>query len=247
MIIFPAIDIRGGKCVRLVEGRFDQETVYGDDPAVMAERFSEAGARFIHVVDLDGALAGEGRNLSVIKRIIACSKIPIELGGGIRSLKNVAQMLELGVNRVILGSAAVHDPQLVAEACRHYPGQVVVGIDAKNGEVAVDGWGIGSGMNYIELGKRMADLGLEHLIFTDISRDGKLSGVNVEATAKLARETGLKVVASGGVASLDDLRALKKYEQDGLEGVIIGKALYTGAINLKEALALAEGEGQDAY
>ena len=239
MIIFPAIDIRGGKCVRLVEGKFDQETVYGDDPAVMAERFSAAGAKFIHVVDLDGALAGQGRNLAVIKRIIDHARIPIELGGGIRTLENVAMMLELGVSRVILGSAAVRSPELVAEALRHYPKQVVVGIDAKHGEVAVEGWGVGSGLDYIEFGKKMAGLGLEHVIFTDISRDGKLSGVNVEATAKLARETGLKVVASGGVASLQDLEALKQHEEDGIEGVIIGKALYSGAIDLKAALALA--------
>src|SRR5574344_1141120 len=153
MIIFPAIDIRGGKCVRLTEGRFDQETVFADDPAEMASRFSEAGAEFIHVVDLDGARSGGERNLATIKRILAASKIPIEVGGGIRSMEAVSQLLDLGVSRVILGSAAVDDQELVRETCKYFPHQMVIGIDARNGEVALHGWGEGSGMNYIELAK----------------------------------------------------------------------------------------------
>lgn len=241
MIIFPAIDIRGGKCVRLVEGRFDQETVFADDPAEMGARFAAAGAKFIHVVDLDGALAGEGQNLEVIKRIIAAAKIPIEVGGGVRDLKAISKLLDMGVNRVILGSVAVRDPKLVGVACKYFPGQTVVGIDARDGEVAVEGWGVGSGMNYLELAKRMASVGVQRLIFTDISRDGRLSGVNVEATAQLAREAKLKVIASGGVASLEDIKRLLACEQDGIEGCIIGKALYTGAVVLEEALALAAG------
>ena len=241
MIIFPAIDIRGGKCVRLTEGRFDQETVFADDPAEMASRFSEAGADFIHVVDLDGARSGGERNLATIKRILAASKIPIEVGGGIRSMEAVSQLLDLGVSRVILGSAAVDDQELVRETCKYFPHQMVIGIDARNGEVALHGWGDGSGMNYIELAKQMAVFGVQHIIFTDIGRDGMLSGVNVEATAKLARESGVKVVASGGVHNLDDVQALMKHEADGIEGCIIGKAIYTGAIDLKAALKLVKG------
>jgi len=242
MIIFPAIDIRGGKCVRLVEGRFDRETVFAEEPSDMAVKFSEAGAEFIHVVDLDGALAGEGRNLDVIKRIVRRSSIPIEVGGGVRTLKDMERLLDIGVTRVILGSAAVKNPELVIEAGKKFPGKFVVGIDARRGEVAVDGWGVGSGMNYIELGKRMADAGARHIIFTDISRDGKLEGLNITATVKLARETGVKVVASGGVAGLEDVRALLPYESDGVEGVIIGKAIYTGKVDLRQALALAAGQ-----
>ena len=241
MMIFPAIDIRGGKCVRLTEGRFDQETVFAEDPAEMAVKFSEAGAEFIHVVDLDGAREGGERNLETIKRILAVSKIPIEVGGGVRSLEAVSNLLDLGVTRVILGSAAVDSPYLVQETCKYFPRQMVVGIDAKNGEVALHGWGDGSGINYIELAKQMAEFGVQHIIFTDISRDGKLGGVNVEATAKLARESGVKVVASGGVHSVDDVKKLLACAEDGIEGCIIGKAIYTGAINLQEVLALTKG------
>lgn len=241
MLIFPAIDIRGGKCVRLTEGRFDQETVFAEDPAEVAAKFAAAGAEFIHVVDLDGAREGGERNLETIKRILAASKTPIEVGGGIRSMETVSNLLDLGVSRVILGSAAVEDQQLVRETCKYFPHQMVVGIDARNGEVAVHGWGEGSGMNYIELARQMAVFGVQHIIFTDISRDGKLGGVNVEATAKLARESGVKVVASGGVHNLKDIEALLAREADGIEGCIIGKAIYTGAIDLEAALALTKG------
>jgi phosphoribosylformimino-5-aminoimidazole carboxamide ribotide isomerase len=207
----------------------------------MAVRFSEAGAEFIHVVDLDGARSGGERNLATIKRILAASKIPIEVGGGIRSMETVSQLLDLGVSRVILGSAAVDDQELVRETCKYFPHQMVIGIDARNGEVALHGWGDGSGLNYIELAKQMAAFGVRHIIFTDIGRDGMLSGVNVEATAKLARESGVKVVASGGVHDLADVKKLMACEADGIEGCIIGKAIYTGAIDLKAALALVKG------
>ena len=203
MIIFPAIDIRGGRCVRLTEGRFDQETVFADDPSEMAARWSAVGAEYLHVVDLDGALAGAGRNLPAIRKILEHASMPVQVGGGIRSLAAVAELLELGVSRVILGSAAVREPQLVAEACREFPGQVVVGIDAKDGKAAIEGWGVSGGIDAVELALKMAAIGVEHIIFTDISRDGKLSGVNVEATAALAKACGVKVIASGGVASLE--------------------------------------------
>ena len=230
MIIFPAIDIRGGRCVRLTEGRFDQETVFADDPSEMAARWSAAGAEYLHVVDLDGALAGTGRNLPAIKKILEHASMPVQVGGGIRSLAAVAELLELGVSRVILGSAAVREPQLVAEACREFPGQVVVGIDAKDGKAAIEGWGVSGGIDAVELALKMAA----------ISRDGKLSGVNVEATAALAKACGVKVIASGGVASLEDIRRLQQRSSSGIEGCIIGKAIYTGAVDLREALRVAK-------
>ena len=242
MILFPAIDIRNGRCVRLTEGKFECETVFAEDPAEMAVRWADAGAEYLHVVDLDGALAGQSGNTEVIKRILAKVKMPVQVGGGIRTLANIENMLALGVSRVILGSVAVRDPELVREACQKFPGQVVVGIDAKNGEVAVEGWGIGGGIGAIELAKKMAAVGVEHIIFTDISRDGMLSGVNVETTAELAKASGVKVIASGGVSSLADLKALQVHEADGIEGCIVGKAIYTGALDLKEALAALKEE-----
>ena len=242
MIIYPAIDIRGGRCVRLTEGRFDAETVFADDPAEMALKWAGLGAEFLHLVDLDGALAGEGKNVPVIQRILKSVSIPVQLGGGIRNLETIEKLLELGVTRLILGSAAVKNPELVAEACKKYPGHIAVGIDAKNGEVAIEGWGQGSGVAATELAKKMAGFGVETIIYTDISRDGMLSGVNVEATAALARACGVPIIASGGVASLDDIRRVKAVEGDGVQGCIIGKGIYTGAVDLKEALALAKEE-----
>ena len=242
MIIYPAIDIRGGRCVRLTEGRFDAETVFADDPAEMALKWAGLGAEFLHLVDLDGALAGEGKNVPVIQRILKSVSIPVQLGGGIRNLETIEKLLELGVTRLILGSAAVKNPELVAEACKKYPGHIAVGIDAKNGEVAIEGWGQGSGVAATELAKKMASFGVETIIYTDISRDGMLSGVNVEATAALARACGVPIIASGGVASLDDIRRVKAVEGDGVQGCITGKAIYTGAVDLKEALALAKEE-----
>ena len=242
MIIYPAIDIRGGRCVRLTEGRFDAETVFADDPAEMALKWAGLGAEFLHLVDLDGALAGEGKNVPVIERILQSVNIPVQLGGGIRKLETIEKLLDLGVTRLILGSAAVKNPELVQEACKKYPGHIAVGIDAKNGEVAIEGWGQGSGVAATELAKKMASFGVETIIYTDISRDGMLSGVNVEATAALARACGVPIIASGGVASLDDIRRVKAVEGDGVQGCIIGKAIYTGAAALKEALALAKEE-----
>ena len=240
MIIYPAIDIRGGRCVRLTEGRFDRETVFAEDPGEVARRWSEAGAEYLHVVDLDGALAGEGQNLPVIKRIIENSTMPVQVGGGIRNLHTIDKVLKLGVKRVILGSAAVKNPELVRDACKYYPGSIVVGIDAKDGDVAIEGWGVSGGIAAVELAKRVAAVGVKHIIFTDISRDGMLSGVNAEATAKLAAAAGVQVIASGGVASLEDIRRLQALTGYGIEGCIIGKALYTGAIDLQAAIAAAK-------
>lgn len=236
MILFPAIDIRNGRCVRLTKGDFARETVFADDPSEMAKKWNSLGGEYLHVVDLDGALAGKSGNLAAIKKIIENVNMPVQVGGGIRTIENIEMLLELGVARVILGSVAVKNSEIVKEACRKFSGQIVVGIDAKNGEVAVEGWGVSSGINAVELAKKMADVGVERIIFTDIARDGMLSGVNVSATATLAEKSGVKIIASGGVSSLNDLIELKKYEAKGIEGVIIGKAIYTGAIDLKEAI-----------
>lgn len=240
MNIYPAIDLRGGNCVRLVKGDFSRETIYSRDPGAMAREWAGAGASSIHVVDLDGALAGESRNLTAIRAIMEQGGIPIEVGGGIRNMSHIERLLTAGVHQVILGSAAVKDPQLVKDACRAYPGRIVVGIDAKNGDVAVEGWEASGHIQAEELARKMADAGVERIIFTDIARDGMLSGVNVEATVAVAKASGLKVTASGGVASLEDLKILKKRETDGVEGCIIGKALYTGAIDLRQAVAIAK-------
>ena len=243
MVIFPAIDIRGGKCVRLFKGDFAQETVFSDRPAEMAEKWQSQGAQFLHLVDLDGARAGTPQNLAAVRDILAVLRVPAELGGGIRTLGNIEEALSIGVRRVILGSVAVRDPGLVKEACAKYGGErVVAGIDAKDGVVAVEGWGVSGNMKAEELARRMADVGVSTIIYTDISRDGTLSGVNAEATADLARSSGVGVVASGGVRSLEDIRVLKKYEKDGVEGVIVGKSIYTGALDLAKALEIA-GEG----
>lgn len=239
MIIFPAIDLRDGKCVRLLRGDFAQETVYSDRPEETALRWQREGAEFLHVVDLDGALAGEPRNTDAIKSILSAVRIPIEVGGGIRSLETIEKTLELGVHRVILGSAAVQNRDLVKEACHRYGDRIAVGIDAKDGIVAIDGWGVSGGITAATLAKELASFGLKTIIYTDISRDGTLSGVNIEATSKLAAESGIDIIASGGVRSLDDIHALKKCESKGIVGVIAGKSIYEGTLVLSEAIAAA--------
>lgn len=242
MLIFPAIDIRGGKCVRLLKGDFAQETVFSDDPAAMARKWQQQGARFLHLVDLDGALAGKSQNLATVKAILAAVTIPVELGGGIRTMENVDEVLALGVRRVILGSVAVRNPDLVKAACAKYGDRVVVGIDAKDGIVAVDGWGVSGNVQVGDLAREMGKAGVRTIIYTDIARDGTLEGVNVEATARLARESGIQIVASGGVKSVEDIRALKPYEKDGIEGVIVGKSIYMGTLDLQEAIEIAGKE-----
>ena len=243
MLIFPAIDIRGGKCVRLLKGDFAQETVFSDDPVAMARKWQQQGAQFLHLVDLDGALAGKSQNLATVRAILAVVTIPVELGGGIRTMANIDEVLALGVRRVILGSVAVHDPDLVKAACAKYGNRVVVGIDAKDGIVAVDGWGVSGNVQVGSLAKAMAEAGVRTIIYTDIARDGTLEGVNVEATARLARESGIRIVASGGVKSVEDIRALKAYEKNGIEGVIVGKSIYMGTLDLQEAIEIAGEEG----
>lgn len=242
MIIFPAIDIRDGKCVRLLKGDFAQETVFSDQPADMAAKWEAQGAEYLHLVDLDGARAGKSMNLPVVKAILDRVDIPVELGGGIRTLENIKQVLDLGVRRVILGSVAVQNPALVKEACARYGDRIVVGIDAKDGIVAVEGWGVSGNIDAVALAKEMKKAGVRTIIYTDISRDGTLAGVNVEATARLAKESGVKTIASGGVKSLEDIRAVKAREKDGIEGVIAGKSIYTGTLDLAAAIAFAARE-----
>ncbi|WP_110956009.1 1-(5-phosphoribosyl)-5-[(5-phosphoribosylamino)methylideneamino]imidazole-4-carboxamide isomerase [Anaerosinus massiliensis] len=246
MIIFPAIDIRDGKCVRLTEGRFDQETIFADDPTVMAKKWAMLGAEFLHIVDLDGAVAKKSVNLPAIQAILENVQIPIQLGGGIRTMQDIENVLKLGVNRVILGSVAVQNPALVKEACEKFQDKVVVGIDARDGVVAVDGWAVSGGIEAEKLAKKMAAVGVTRIVYTDISRDGTLRGVNTEETANVAKISGVKVIASGGVRSIQDILDLKKVESDGVEGVIVGKAIYTNSLDLREALKVAKGN-KDVY
>ena len=237
MIIFPAIDLRGGKCVRLIQGDFDKETVYSDDPQATALKWQALGAKFLHVVDLDGARAGSPQNLDAIKKILAAVKIPIEVGGGIRTLDDAEKLLSLGVRRVILGSVAVENIALVEAAVKKFGDKIVVGIDARDGLVAVHGWEKSSAVKADELAKKIVAAGVKTIIYTDISKDGMLSGVNAEIFTELAKFSGAEIIASGGVKSIEDIRALKAAK---VAGVIVGKAIYTGALDLKLAINEAE-------
>lgn len=241
MIIFPAIDLRGGKCVRLIQGDFGKETIYSDDVQATALKWQSMGAKFLHVVDLDGARAGSPQNLDAIKKILDAIKIPIEVGGGVRTLDDMEQLLTLGVRRVILGSVAVENPSLVAEAVNRFRDRIVVGIDAKNNFVAVHGWEKSSTVTVTKLAKKIVAAGVKTIIYTDISKDGMLSGVDAKIFAELAKSSGAQIVASGGVKSIDDIRALKSVESSGVVGVIVGKAIYTGSLDLSAAIELAEG------
>lgn len=240
MIIFPAIDLRGGKCVRLTQGDFDKEIVYSDDPQSTALRWQATGAKFLHVVDLDGAKIGSPQNLPAIKKILDAVKIPIEVGGGIRTLDDAEKILALGVWRVILGSVAVENISLVREAVERFGDKIVVGVDARGGFVAVHGWGKSSNVTVGKLSKEIVAAGVKTIIYTDIAKDGMLSGVNADAFANLAKYSGAQIVASGGVRSIEDIRALKARESDGVVGVIVGKAIYTDSLDLNAAIKIAE-------
>ena len=242
MLVIPAIDLRNGKCVRLIEGRLDRETIYSEQPAETARHWQRLGAKYLHVVDLDGAFAGAPKNLPVIKDIVTGFKIPVQVGGGIRDLETIQMLLDLGVQRVILGTAAISQPEIVRQAVKRFGEQIVLGIDARDGRVAVQGWSVESDITAIDLANQMKEIGVKRVVFTDIRRDGTLKGPNLEATGELARVTGLKVIASGGVSSLEDLRKVKQLENDGVEGVIMGQALYTGAINFEDALEISHAD-----
>jgi phosphoribosylformimino-5-aminoimidazole carboxamide ribotide isomerase len=253
MIVFPAIDLRRGKCVRLRQGRLEAETVFSDDPVAMARHWVSQGAEWLHVVNLDGAFGQASSNLRVVKEIAGsefqlptssfqplASNLQIQFGGGLRTMADIEEALDLGLTRVILGTVAVKEPSLVVEAVQRFSAErIVVGIDARKGNVATHGWQEISSIAATELALRVKELGVERVVYTDIARDGMLSGVNVEATRELAQRTGLKIIASGGVSSLDDVRRLKEIEESGVEGVIIGQALYSGALELQEAIQLA--------
>ncbi len=242
MIIIPAIDIRGGKCVRLLQGDFQRETVYGADPVEVALRWASKGAERIHIVDLDGSREGRPVNDAAIRQILASVGIPIELGGGIRDIGTVDYYVGLGVRWVILGTAALKNRDFVVEACRRFPGRIILGIDAKDGKVAVEGWTEATGADALEVAKRYEGIGLAAIVYTDISRDGMETGVNVPATERLARSVAIPVIASGGVAGIGDIERLLAVAASGILGVITGKALYTGALDLGEAIRRTKEE-----
>jgi phosphoribosylformimino-5-aminoimidazole carboxamide ribotide isomerase len=239
LTVYPAIDLKGGACVRLRQGEMDQATVYATDPGAQAEAWQAAGATWLHVVDLDGAFAGRSRNGDAVAAILGVAKVPVQLGGGIREMAGIEAWLAAGIRRVILGSIAARDPELVRNACRLFPGRIAVGIDARDGLVATEGWAATSAIATIELALRFEDAGAAAVIFTDIGRDGTLSGLNLDQTAALARAVTTPVIASGGVGSVADLQALRAVasETPGIEGVIVGRALYDGRLTLTEAQA----------
>ncbi len=241
MLIIPAIDLRHGKCVRLLQGRPEDETVFSDDPVAMAMRWQNEGAELLHLVDLDGAFNGVQRNLSIIKEIVDTIDIPVQLGGGIRDIARIEHLIKLGVWRVILGTAALKNPDLVTTVCEQYGERIAVGIDAKDGMVATQGWLDVSEKPAIEFAQEMESRGVQTIIYTDIKRDGMLTGPNLESTRLIAEAVNIDVIASGGISSLLDIQALKPLESVGVVGAITGKALYTKAINLKEAIKTAKG------
>jgi phosphoribosylformimino-5-aminoimidazole carboxamide ribotide isomerase len=239
LIVFPAIDLKAGQVVRLAEGDMDRATVYGDDPAAQAMLFAEAGSEYLHVVDLDGAFAGEAVNGDAVVSIVDTFPGHVQVGGGIRTMAAVEGWFDRGVARIVIGTAALTDPQLVRDAAAAFPGGVVVGVDARDGFVATQGWADVSDVSVIDMGRRFEDAGVAALLFTDIGRDGLLKGCNVEATVDLARAVDLPVIASGGVKGIGDIRMLAIHAKDGIEGVITGRALYDGRLDLATALAVA--------
>ena len=238
MILFPAIDLKDGQCVRLKLGDMEQATVFNDDPAAQARSFESQGFEYLHVVDLNGAFAGESVNGAAVEAILKAVKFPVQLGGGIRTIAHIESWLEKGLSRVILGTVAVRDPELVREAARKFPGKVAVGIDARGGKVAVEGWAETSELTAIELGQRFEGAGVAAIIYTDIDRDGILAGINWASTLELAEAVSIPVIASGGLASMDDIRRMLEPDAAKLEGAISGRALYDGRIDPQEALSL---------
>ena len=239
LIVFPAIDLKGGQVVRLAGGDMDRATVYGDDPAAQAMLFADAGAQHLHVVDLDGAFAGHAVNADVVARIVETFPGHVQVGGGIRTMAAVEGWFDRGVARIVIGTAALKDPQLVRDAAKTFPGGVVVGVDARDGFVATEGWADVSDVSVLDMARRFEDAGVAALLFTDVGRDGLLTGCNVEATVDLARAQTLPVIASGGVKNIGDIRMLSLFAKDGVDGLITGRALYDGRLDLASALAVA--------
>ncbi len=241
MLLIPAIDLKDGRCVRLRQGRMDDETVFSDDPVEMAARWVEAGARRLHLVDLNGAFAGEPVNGSVIRAIAeAYPDLPIQVGGGIRDEQTVAAYLEAGVDFAIIGTQAVKEPEFVARACAAFPGHIIVGLDAKDGMVAIDGWATVTDHKVTDMARRFEQDGVSAIVYTDIGRDGMLSGPNVEATTALARAVDIPIIASGGITNIDDIRALCEAAEAGITGAITGRAIYEGTLDLAEGQVLAD-------
>ena len=241
LIVFPAIDLKGGQVVRLAEGDMARATVYGDDPAAQAMLFADAGAEHLHVVDLDGAFAGDSVNGAAVRAIVERFPGHVQLGGGIRTRAAIEGWFDLGVARVVIGTAALENPDLVRDAARDFPGGIVVAVDARDGFVATKGWADVSTVTVTDMARRFEDAGVAALLFTDVGRDGLLKGCNVEATVDLARAVRIPVIASGGVAGIDEIHVLARHARDGVEGVITGRALYDGRLDLAEALAVAKG------
>ena len=239
MIVFPAIDLKGGQVVRLAEGDMDRATVYGDNPAAQATLFAEAGAGHLHVVDLDGSFAGSAQNREAVESIVSAFPGHVQLGGGIRKREDVEGWFDAGVSRIVMGSAALKDPEFVKDMAREFEGGIVVAVDAKDGMVATEGWAEVSDVPVVDLARRFEDAGVAALLFTDIGRDGLLKGVNLDATVELARQVDIPVIASGGGKGLDDIHVLSLHANDGIEGVITGRALYDGRLDLAAALAMA--------
>ncbi|AXE34905.1 1-(5-phosphoribosyl)-5-[(5-phosphoribosylamino)methylideneamino]imidazole-4-carboxamide isomerase [Chromobacterium phragmitis] len=242
MLLIPAIDLKDGQCVRLRQGAMDDATIFSDDPVKVAAHWRDQGARRLHLVDLNGAFAGKPKNLSVIRDILGevGDDMPVQLGGGIRDLDTIEAYLDMGLSYVIIGTAAVKTPGFLHDACDAFPGQVIVGLDAKDGMVAIDGWAKITNHNVIDLAKRFEDYGVNSVIYTDIGRDGMMTGVNMEATVKLAQALTIPVIASGGLTNLDDIRALCAVEDEGIEGAITGRAIYEGSIDFAAAQSLAD-------
>ena len=243
MEIIPAIDLKDGKCVRLLQGDMEKATVFSEDPVSTARKWEDKGAARLHVVDLDGAFKGEPKNGGIIEKIVEALHIPVQVGGGIRDVETIDRYVESGVDRVILGTIAQKEPEFVIKACEIYHERIVVGIDAKNGKVAVKGWAEVTGQSAMELAAIYEDYGVAAIIYTDILRDGMMQGPNIEATRELALSVDIPVIASGGVSSIEDIKALIPLEKDGVEGVITGKAIYSGALDLDEAIRLTKASG----
>lgn len=245
MLIIPAIDLKDGQCVRLKQGLMEQATVFSDSPAEMARHWLEMGARRLHLVDLNGAFAGKPKNESAIKAILAVvgDGIPVQLGGGIRDLDTIERCLDDGISYVIIGTAAVKNPGFLHDACTAFPGHIIVGLDAKDGKVATDGWSKLTGHDVVDLGKKYEDYGVESIIYTDIGRDGMLSGINIEATVRLAQALTIPVIASGGLSNLDDIKALCAVEREGVVGTIAGRAVYDGSLDFQAAQKMADELG----
>lgn len=239
MIIYPAIDIMGGKCVRLFQGRADKATVYADVPADMAEKWRDEGAEFLHIVDLDGAFTGSSRNLDAIEEIVKRVDVPVQLGGGLRTIADLDRVFNVGVARAILGTSVINDPELVKEACAKYPGKIVAGLDAKDGKVAIKGWVEETDIFATDIAMQLEAYGVSRIVYTDIMMDGAQTGVNLFATEELAENINIPVIASGGVSTLSDIREIKPLQTAGVEGVIIGRALYENNFTLSEAIELA--------